>query len=206
MLRAERYLKIDVSADETRIVVSLTYGPAEASRLLAEADQDQDGQVSRQEGDAFISRWTDALAAELPIEIDGTRVHAVWNDRAFDPIGPIRASSASVEAVAHLVMESGTHRITLRDRMAIRGLDRTDVAIGARDGARMVASGFGTTPNSVVRELAFGPQRAGSILTAIVEVPSRGVAFNPWIAFGALTLASAAGLWLFHRHHRRQIR
>ena len=40
--RAERYLKIDASESDTRIVVSLTLGAEEGQRLLESADANQD--------------------------------------------------------------------------------------------------------------------------------------------------------------------
>jgi len=211
VLRAERYLKVDVSSTEARVVVSLTLGADEARRVMAAADADGDGTVARAEADAYMAEWGEGLETDLPISVDGETVEVAWGEPFFDPIGPVRGVPATVEMVAHVPLEEGRHRITLHDRMRVEKYDRTDMAFRARGGARLVASGSGLSPDHVVRDLAYGRElpaaTEGGRFTAVVELPERREAdraLGRWIALGATAaLFLVAGAILLGRRLRR---
>jgi hypothetical protein len=173
--RAERYLKIEGSAEGVRIVVSLTLGPDEAIRVLDAADADGDGTVTQPEADDYMRSWAEGLGTELPIELDGEPVRVEWAEPFLDPVGPIRPLPASVELVTRVPAAEGVHVVTVRDRMRAETFDRTDVSFRVRDGARLLRSGPGDRPTESVRQLAYGPAGTRNyvdVLTAELELPA----------------------------------
>lgn len=202
VLSAERYLKIDVSAAEARLVVSLTLGPEEGRRVLEAADADGDRTVTRAEADAYMAEWGAGLEVDLPVHIDGSPVEVRWGEPYLDPVGQVRPVPVNVEMVAHIPLEGGRHTVSVVDRMRREVFDRTDVAFRARDGAELVASGMTAEPTAPVPALAYGPDLpspdGAPILTAIVEVdgpPDEGFPWLVWALAGTLLLV--AGLaWL----------
>ena len=210
VLSAERYLKLEVSPEGARVVVSLTLGANEARRVLAAADADADGTLTQPEADAYMAQWGEGLATDLPVEVDGELVDVVWAEPFLDPVGPIRSLPATVEMVARVPVSGGRHRVTFRDRMRREAFDRTDVAFRARDGAEIEASGLGEAPTGIVRELAFGAQVGAAPpeegFTVIVRLPEPEGPPLPWWAVlgaGAVLLASAAA---FRARARRTAR
>lgn len=165
----ERYLKVDASEADTRVVVSLTLGPEEGARVLSAADRDQDGVVSDAESRSYLEEWTSALRGEVPVELDGARVEVPWTEGYIDPIGPVRRVALTVEAVLHVPVSSREHVLIVRDRMARREtFDRTDVAFRAHDGAEVVQSGEGEVPSERETDFAFGAALGGPMPDAIV--------------------------------------
>lgn len=206
VLRAERYLKVEASADEARVVVSLTLGPDEGRRVLEAADADGDGTVTAAEADAYMAQWGEGLRTDLPVTLDGEPVQVDWGEPYFDPIGQVRPTPMTVEMVAHLPLEGGRHTITLRDRMRPERFDRTDVAFRVRDGAELVASGVAASPVSPTPSLAYGPTLpvpdGGHHVTAVVEVPGppdRGIPWYAWPAAAGVLAVAATGWWLATR-------
>lgn len=206
MLRAERYLKLDAGDGAARVVVSLTLGPAESQRVLAAADADGDGRVTSAEADAYMAQWGDGLRDELPVWLDGQRVHLEWGEAYLDPIGPVEPRPGTVEMVARLAVGGGRHTLTVRDRMPRpEAYDRTDVAFHARDGAALVSSGVGESPPGRVPTLAYGPDAGRpDTFTAIVDFP--GTPESPssarwWISGGAVAVALV--LWVAVTRGRR---
>lgn len=194
ILRAERYLKLDVAGNQGRVVVSLTLGEEEGRRVLEAADADSDGQVTDAEAGAYLDQWADGLASEVPIRVDGEPVEARWGEGYFDPIGRVRAAPVTVEMIARLELD-GEQTVAIEDGMVRREVfDRTDVAFRARDGAELVASGTEAPPREVVEDLAYGADfRDGEpvTLTAVVRTPERPVELPTWAwiaSGGALVL------------------
>ena len=187
VLSAERYLKVDVSKDEARLVVSLTLGPGEGRRVLEAADADQDGTVTQPEADAYMAQWGEGLRTDLPVTLDGELAELTWSEPYIDPLGSVRETPLTVEMVARLPLEAGRHTITVRDRMRREPFDRTDVAFDTREGATLIASGLDEAPTSPTPRLAYGPDLpgpdTGHPITAIVEVPGppAGAAEHPWM-------------------------
>jgi hypothetical protein len=192
---AERYLKVDAADDHVRVVVSLMLGPVEAARVLRIADRDAgdgDGNLTEAEADAYMAIWGEGLLADLPIEVDGEPVAASWGEPYLDPLGPISPRPATVEMVARIPLDAGTHSITLRDRMQRDTYDRTDVAFRARDSAELVASGPEESPSERVPTLAFAGSRGPDVFTAVVNapgpvdlVPDNDEGAQPWLWLGA---------------------
>lgn len=205
VVSAERFLKLDVSEADTRLVVSLTLGAAEGRRLLAEADADGDGSVSDAEANAYLAAWAEGLRDELPVEVDGSRVEVVFGEPFLDPIGRVSAVPVTVELVAHLPVEVPQARIVVHDRMVRREIfDRTDVLFRAHDGAEIVASGLGETLTRRELDVAFGPSFQGPMPTAIALVaryPERAKGLSPRVlqrlaaAGVSLVFAVLVGLW-----------
>ena len=184
ILRAERYVKLDVAGAEARVVVSLTLGEQEGRRVLEAADTDADGRVTSAEADAYLAQWAEGLAEEVPIRVDGEAIDARWGDGYLDPIGRVRAVPVTVEMIARFELD-GEQTIAIEDRMVRREVfDRTDVAFRARDGAELAASGADPAPRDVTEDLAYaGDFREGEpvVLTAVVRAPERPFAMRPWM-------------------------
>ncbi len=210
MLRAERYLKVDASASEARLVVSLTLGPSEGRRVLEAADANGDGTVTGPEADGYMAQWGDGLRTDLPVTVDGEPVEVVWAEPYFDPVGAVRPTSLSVEMVARVPLDAGRHTVRVADRMRRDAFDRTDVAFRARDGAVLVASGLDPSPRDATPVLAYGPElpgpEGGLVLTSVVDVPGltseRAVPWYAW-AGGAAALALAGAAYASLRRRNR---
>ncbi|GAB4216320.1 MAG: hypothetical protein OHK0013_42680 [Sandaracinaceae bacterium] len=212
VLRAERYLKLDASDADTRLVVSLTLGAEEGRRLLEGADANRDGSVSQAEADGYMGQWGDGLAAELPVELDGVPVPLVWGEPFLDPIGPVRAVPVTVEMVAHLPTGAREHTVVVRDRMVRREVfDRTDVAFRAHDGAELVACGSGPEPTGRQASLSYG-RAAGPPVDAIsarFRYPLHPTASAGWSTTAivlACVLAALSSVLGLRRAARRRLR
>lgn len=200
ILNAERYLKLDVSDQEVRVVVSLTLGASEGQRVLRAADADNDGRVSREEADAYLAQWGDGLREELPIHVGPSRVQASWEEAFLEPVGRVRAVPVTVELVAHVPLGGGQERIQVEDRMVRREVyDRTDVAFRTRGAARLLASGAEDDPADVVRDLSYdaGFHPDGPVpIVARVETPVRaGRTRSLLVAGAALAVLVLVGVW-----------
>lgn len=208
VVRAERYLKLDATPAEARLVVSLQMGPSEATRVLREADGDGNGDVTAAESEAYLAQWAAGLRDEVPLTLDGERVEVEWRDGWLDPIGRTRGVPLTAELVAHIPLEGGEHTITFRDEMPRReAFDRTDVAFRARDGAELIASGAGEAPTSPTPELSYGPNGIGrgpAVLTAVIRVPGDpGPTPTTIVVIAGAVVVVAGGLMLVRRRRRR---
>jgi len=206
IMRAERYMKIDASPEETRVVVTLTLGAGESTRVLGAADANHDGDVSSEEGAAYLRQWGDGLRTDLPVTVDGEPVEVRWADPYLDPIGAVRPTPTTVEMVGHLVLEPGRHRLTITDKMRAEAVDRTDVAFRARDGVVLIASGVEPDVASRTPDLALGPARAGDAprqLTAVLTMPGTPRSLRWLYAVGAVAaLVLAAIAWIALRRRK----
>ena len=207
VVRAERYLKVDATPAEARIVVSLSMGPAEASRVLREADGDENGDVTAAEAEAYLAQWAAGLRREVPITLDGEEVDVEWRDGWLDPIGRTRNVPLTAELVAHVPLEGGEHTLSFRDEMPRReAFDRTDVAFRARDGAELVASGVGPSPTTPTPELSYGPSGIGRgpiLLTAVLRVPgSPGPSTTTITAVVVVVVVVVVGFYFFVSRRR----
>lgn len=204
ILRAERYVKLDVSARDVRVVVSLTLGDDEGRRVLTSADADGDGRVTSGEADAYLAQWAAGLRRELPLEVDGRELAVVWGEGYFEPIGAVRATPLTVEMVARFELAGGEHTVRLVDRMVRREVfERTDVAFEVRDGAELLASGVEGEPREPTPELVYGSAfRPGEPVPLVVELrtpPPEAPSGSPplaWIGAGAGAAAIALGALL----------
>jgi hypothetical protein len=209
VVRAERYLKIEATPEEARVVVSMSMGPGEMYNVLAaaDADGDADGQVTPEEARAYLARWGEGLTEELPIELNGRRVEVTWGDGHLGPLGPVRAVPGIVEMVARVPLDGGQHTLVVRDRMRPEVADRTDVAFRVRDGAELIASGATAEPDRPIADLAYGPDLVAAgkadAITAVIEVPglTRTQRLAGYGAAGLLVLL-AAGSWIALRRGR----
>jgi hypothetical protein len=207
VMGAERYLKLDAAPGEVRVVVSLMLGPSETRRALEPADTNQDDSVSRVEADAYLVGWAAELEREVVVTVDGAPAEGLeWRDGVLEPIGPIAAQPLTVEMVAHVPLRGGEHTICVRDTMDVSRVERTDVALGARDGATLLRAGVGSAPVGVLRALSFGRELSpagGRVFTAVVRTPEEPTS-PAWIALAALAVAaSLAGLVAFSRARAR---
>jgi hypothetical protein len=206
VVSAERYLKIDASEADTRLVVSLTLGETEGRRVLEAADVDRDGEVTQGEADAYLAEWGRGLHDELPVEVDGASVEVAFSEPFLDPIGRVRAVAVTVEMVAHLPVTSREARITVRDQMVRReSYDRTEVAFRAHDGAEVIAAGEGVEPTSRELDLAFG-RTAGRAMPDAITLralyASRSEPSSvPWLPLGAVALLGV-GVGVYVRRRR----
>jgi hypothetical protein len=209
VLRAERYIKVDAAPDEARIVISMSMGRSPMHRVLeaADAEGDRDGRVTPAEAQAYLERWAEGLAEELPIERNGTPVSVRWGDGYLSPLGPVQAVPGVVEMVARVPLDGGRHTLVVRDRMRPEVADRTDVAFRARDGVEIVASGMSEEPDRVLPDLAYGPDlvEAGKAdaITVILDVPGPSRRERVTLYGGLVLLVLlAGGSWIALRRRR----
>ena len=214
----ERYLKLDATEADTRVVVSLVLGADEGQRLLREADRDGDGVVSEPEAQGHLARWAAGLENELTLAIDGEPADTTWTDGWLEPVGPVGRRAVTVELVAHVPLEGPEHTVVLTDGMVGRErFDRTDVAFRARQGAMLMACGTEREPvGCATQDLGFV---RGSALptryTARLRFPGRTLPApfaralrvardHVTLAAGALLLAGVA-VATWNRTRRRRL-
>jgi hypothetical protein len=206
ILRAERYLKIDASEQDTRVVVSLTLGASEGARVLAAADANGDHEVSQAESDAYLAQWGEGLGTDLPIEIDGSAFAATWTEGYLEPIGPVGPTPLTVEITAHLPLTGREHLVRVRDHMRREVFDRTDVAFRAHDGGEIVRCGPGQEPTGTQNDFSYGASAGGDappdVLTAQLRFPRRADSSAGIALPIAALLAVALGLVFWRRRKR----
>ncbi len=207
LLRAERYLKLDASDTDTRLVVSLTLGPEEGARILGAADADGDSAVSATESEAYLAQWGAGLVTDISVEIDGVAYVPTWTEGYMEPIGPVAPTALTVEITAHLPVTGQDHVIRFRDHMRREVFDRTDVAFRAHDGAELALAGAGDSPTELTHDLAFGSAEpnAPDTFTAHVLFPrhQRPATVSPLaLASGGLLLLGV-GVALYLARRRR---
>jgi len=176
IMRAERYLKLDIAGNDARVVVSLTLGADEGRRVLEAADASGDGEVSAPEADAYLAQWAQGLATELPVSVGSQPLELTWGEGYFEPIGAVRRTPLTIEMIARFELE-GEQTVRFEDRMVRREVfDRTDVAFRTRDGARLLASGVEGEADQPTTDLSYpGSFREGAEsvpLIARVSTPS----------------------------------
>ncbi len=198
VVRAERYLKIDLEPTQARVVVSLTLGPDETVRIQSAADTDRDGTITQAEADTYMAEWGRGLATELPVEVDGEPVTLAWAEPWMAPLGRIERVPGSVEMVARVPLEPGRHVLRVRDGMRVETFDRTDVNVTTSDSSvRLVAAGEGAEPRELTDRFAYGPQNAPEVISVIAELPGTPPTVK-WLATGGgVTFVLAAiGAWI----------
>lgn len=189
ILRAERYLKLDATDADTRLVVSLTLGPEEGRRVLASADADSDGEVSAAESERYLGEWAAGLRTEIPVDIDGAHAELAWTDGWLEPIGPVVRTPLTLELVAHLPTTGMEHVVTFRDEMVRREVyDRTDIAFRGHQGAELVRSGIGESPEGIDEDLGLSGLERAEVFTARIRYPRR-----TWLSTLPRTWLAAAG-------------
>lgn len=207
ILRAERYLKIDASDEDTRVVVSLTLGASEGARVLAAADANGDHDVSQAESDAYLAQWGEGLRTDVPIEIDGSPFAATWTEGYLEPIGPVSATPLTVEITAHLPLTGREHVVRVRDHMRREVFDRTDVAFRAHDGGEIVACGPGEEPTGTQNDFSYGAAAGGDappdVLTARLRFPGRSDASASTVALPIAILAAVVAAVVVWRRRKR---
>lgn len=188
--QAERYIKLDVSGYQVRVVVSLSLGARETSRVMQQSDADRNGWVSPEERDAYMALWGDGLREELAVEVDGEPVDVLYGEAFMQPIGPVAAVDGAVEMVGVFLLDGGEHRITVRDNMPLEPFDRTDLSFRTRDGATLLASGIGEGPTNAVEHGSIHRDTPyPGTFSMHVRVPNRPRTIEER-ARGPLTLAS----------------
>ncbi len=174
--RAERYLKLDVQSEAVRVVVSLSLGPTEMGRIMADADADGDGQVSASESEQYMAAWGEGLREELPIQVDGQPVEATWAEAYFDPMGVVGPRAGAVEMAATIPLAPGEHTLAFQDRMRVETFDRTDVAFRAQPGATILDCGLEQAPAGCEEHHAYGRENVPEWIAVRVAVPG----WLPW--------------------------
>lgn len=167
-------MKLEATANELRIVVSLSLGQEAGFRLLAQADADHDANVTDNEVTAAVTAWRTALETELTANVDGLGAPIRWEQGYLSERGAVRRTPLVLEAVGHLALEPGVRRIDLVDAMQLGDVDRTDVAFRARDGVRILSSGpVSRSGGLTVGELAIGsgPLAGRHAVGMTVDVP-----------------------------------
>lgn len=207
VVRAERYLKIEVAPTGARFVVSLTLGPAEMRTILERADGDEDGTVTRAEADAYMAAWADGLQTDLPVSIDGEAVTLTWGEAYFDPLGEVRPVTGTVEMVAHHELDGGEHVIVLTDAMRLKSLERTDVRLTAEAPVEVLAAGPGAELEAdaeLVEDFYYGndSRAAPDAVSLRVKVPG-WTRFERWSFVGASVLVVLLAIVAWWRVRKR---
>ena len=208
VVRAERYLKIEVGEDGlARFVVSLTLGPAAMRTILESADADGDGQVSQLEADAYMRRWGEGLATDLPVTIDGESVPLEWSEPYFTPIGPVRSVDGAVEMVARHELDGGEHLIVMGDGMRLEVLERTDVRLTTVAPVELLAAGPGAAPEDEAQDFYYGNESAAApdAVALRVRVPGWSRGQRRGAVIGGVLAVLLAGLawWRLARRRSR---
>lgn len=194
--RAERYIKFDVRPDGLRLVVSMSYGPAQSLLAMRDGDANEDGELTQAEADGYMERWTDALAEGLVVSVNGQPQPMVFAEPYFDPLGTVRAAPGAVEAVAMLQLSPGSYTVEVEDRMATRNVDRTDVVFRAATGGELLGGGRDEAlpePSAV----AYGPSNDPIRLVCEMHVP--GVPLWAYGVAGSILCLLLLGLWIWLR-------
>ena len=209
VVRAERYLKIEVAPTGARFVVSLTLGPAEMRTILERADGDTDGEVTQAEADAYMALWAEGLQTDLPVTIDGEAVTLEWGEAYFDPLGGVRPVTGTVEMVAHHELDGGEHTLVLTDDMRLESLERTDVRLTAEPPVEVLAAGPGAELASdaeVIEDFYYGndSRAAPDAVSLRVKVPG-WTRFERWSFMGAsvfVVLLAIVAWWRVRKRSR----
>lgn len=199
VLRAERYLKFDVEPAALRIVASLTLGPTEMARIMRDADTNEDGSVDGPEADAYMQTWGDGLAEELQIEVDGEEIAVVWGDAYLDPQGVIRNEAGSVEMVARVELDPGTHQIRLSDSMPTEALDRSDIVIRTQPGGNVHNCSYGDESHDCQAPIALPAATASEDIRLSIDVAGLRTWQLGLIAGGAALLVILSGVVFWRR-------
>ncbi len=198
---AERYVKLDAHEGELRVVVSITLGAAEGRRALDAADTNEDGRLDDAEVDAHVRGYADTLDRDLRLTIDDAPMPWRLASLRISPRGP--AVPRAVEFEVRQTLREGTHRLTLHDSGEGPSFDRTDVALHAREGARLEASGAGATLRTpALRRISYappsGPRHIASarfwVPAAPVDRAPMGWALLVCLGVGIVAVGLARGL------------
>jgi hypothetical protein len=207
VVRAERYLKVEVAPTGARFVVSLTLGPAEMATILEAADGDGDGTVTQAEADAYMGRWAEGLQTDLPVTIDGEAITLEWGEAYFDPLGAVRPVSGTVEMVAHHPLDGGEHTIALSDEMRLESLERTDVRLTVESPVELLAAGPGaerTADDDIIEDFYYGndSRAAPDAVSLRVKVPGWS-RFERWSFAGAAAFTVLLAILAWWRVRKR---
>lgn len=202
VLRAERYLKFDVEPAALRIVASLTLGAAEMARIMRDADTNQDGSVDGPEADVYMRTWGEGLTEELRVEVDGEPVAVVWGDAYLDPQGVIRNEAGSVEMVARVELDPGTHRIQLSDSMPTAALDRSDIVIRSQPGGSVHSCSYGDETHDCGAPIALPAATSSEDIALSVDVAGLRTWQLGLIAAGAALLLLMSGVVFWRRRSK----
>ncbi len=207
VVRAERYLKIEVAPTGARFVVSLTLGPAEMRTILERADGDSDGTVTQAEADAYMALWADGLQSDLPVTVDGEAVTLQWGEPYFDPLGAVRPVTGTVEMVALHELDGGEHTIVLTDDMRLEALERTDVRLTAEAPVEVLAAGPGAelaADAETVEDFYYGndSRAAPDAVSLKVKVPG-WTRFERWSFVGAAAFVVLLAIIAWWRVRKR---
>lgn len=199
VLRAERYIKFDVEPAALRIVASLTLGPTEMARIMRDADSNLDGSVDGTEADVYMRTWGEGLADELRIEVDGEPAQVVWGDAYLDPQGVIRNEAGSVEMVARIELDPGTHRIRLSDSMPTEALDRSDIVIRSQPGGSVHSCSHGDATHDCGTPIALPAATSSEDITLSIDVAGLRTWQLGLLAGGATLLLLMSGVVFWRR-------
>jgi hypothetical protein len=128
-----RYLKLDASEQDTRLVVSLALSERDGRELFVRGDLDGNSRLDPPEVAALLVQVESTLVPK--VSVDGSNVTPAWRERTMAPAGGAYEFPAAIEFVGHLSLRQREHRIELRDAEPLYAL--TDVALRAHDGAEV---------------------------------------------------------------------
>jgi hypothetical protein len=209
----ERYVKLDVGPQRTRVVYGLTYPSTTSVEVRRESDADGDGVVSASEAEARLGQVVAALERGVSLTVDGRRVDLAWGAPfVLGLSGPGARGPITIEVAAGAVGTVRGGELVLTDSAEFAGVYRTTVTLATGSEVGVERAGPGPSPQGLQTRAAYldlpdaGPP-APRVFVAAVRVPEVERGAGPedcgWTAAAALAavlvvIGAAAG-WRWRR-------
>ncbi|HEV8323009.1 MAG TPA: hypothetical protein VG389_15450 [Myxococcota bacterium] len=190
-LDTSRYVKLEISAAEVRLVYSVGPGERPAFALLRGADTDRNGVVSEAEGKAFLDGEASRVAAGLALAMDGAPLRAAFAERNLGLSDRrVVPQTFAIDLVEHVAIPAGAaegapHRITLDDTTAYPGPGQVEVRVEEAPDVELLGTTVAGRPTDSPRSVTFA--------TAVATGERRDVVVEFRVRAGAGAGAGGAG-------------
>ncbi|HSN25196.1 MAG TPA: hypothetical protein VLT45_02890 [Kofleriaceae bacterium] len=218
-----RYLKLTPLGDRVRIAYTVFFGEIPGAQERRGIDANRDGQISQAEANSFGQRLADQVAANVELEIDGTRTPLSWQTIDVGMGTPeVAAGAFSVDLVAYpcLAKVRGRHRLVLRDHLRLTNPGETEVKVEDSPGVTIDHARIGAaddpsydykfvgalgpiSDDGLDLQYNAGPKAPVTADGTCKAASSGGGSALPWLA-GAGALVVVAGLLAFVLVRRRR--
>ncbi len=218
-----RYLKLTPLGDRVRIAYTVFFGEIPGAQERRGIDANRDGQISDAEANTFGQRLAGQVAANIELDIDGTRTPLTWQTVDVGMGTPdVAAGAFSVDLVAYpcLATARGRHRLVLRDHLRLTNPGETEVKvedspgvtidharIGAADDPsydyKFVGAGGPISDDGLDLQYNAGPKAPVTADGTCKAAAQPGTWKVPWLVGGALILAAGTAIFVLVRRRRR---
>ena len=218
-----RYLKVTPLKGSFRLAYTVFFGEIPGAQERRGIDANRDGQISQAEANSFGQRLADQVAANVELEIDGTRTPLSWQTIDVGMGTPeVAAGAFSVDLVAYpcLAKVRGRHRLVLRDHLRLTNPGETEVKVEDSPGVTIDHARIGAaddpsydykfvgalgpiSDDGLDLQYNAGPKAPVTADGTCKAASSGGGSALPWLA-GAGALVVVAGLLAFVLVRRRR--